>query len=164
MKIENLVQTLKEEVQKSQVLADVCHVLAIRQRNRGTLTITGLAQKMTHEGFKYSRGAYGEALRTLNSLGVGQLKVNRHGRVLALTNITVGLKSLGQAAHGAYDKIHYITPKVVPQTIPTPTNGHTKEPVIGVIIQLGNKPITLNFNQETTDDEILQVIKRFRTA
>lgn len=99
MRIEKeVIQKLKTETKNNPAANPVFHLLALRRRTRGTITLGALAQKMRREGFEYTNDQYRELLNTMAVAGVGSPVVNRVGNVVGIKNIKVNLAALGKAA------------------------------------------------------------------
>lgn len=96
----SMVQQLRDEAKRNQAFKDVCHMLAIRKRTRGRLTVTRLKQAMEEEGFNYSRSQYENILSFLGKLGLGVLSTSKRGKAKSLSNIKIKVQSIGAAALG----------------------------------------------------------------
>jgi hypothetical protein len=175
----SIIEALKKEALASKAFNAVCHVFAFRQRTRYVLTIVGLRQKMKAEGFTFSNEEYAKVLRTLASLGIGQLMVSPRGRIRALKNINITLQSIGQAACGDKAKLEGFKPSnkfirlvsnpetVVkkPQEPPkvqelSPKTQESK--AIKLIVYLGGSPVTFAVPEELSTNEIAGLIQKLR--
>lgn len=93
-----LVTKLREEATKNPCMNAVCHIFALRERARQTVTVNGLRVAMAREGFVFTRTQYEEVLKFLSSLGIGTLDFDLNQRIKALTQINVTLQSIGLTA------------------------------------------------------------------
>ncbi len=89
---------LVEEAERNPASSAAFLILASRQRDRSTLTLSSLYNTMRREGFKYSRDQYVDMLKLLNKLEFGKLDLNRRGRIVGLKEISVRLTSIGKIA------------------------------------------------------------------
>lgn len=94
----DIVQKLKSETQNNPAAAPVFHLLALRRRSRGTITLSALSQKMRKEGFEYSNAQYRDLLGAMSKVGLGNPVLNRVGNCVGIKNIKVNLADLGKAA------------------------------------------------------------------
>ncbi len=98
MEYRKVIETLRIMASKSKIANDVFHDFAARERARNQLTVDTLYYRMKAGGFTYSKDECRDVIKGLGSLGIGTLKTDTGGRVIALVNIKHTLQSIGKAA------------------------------------------------------------------
>lgn len=170
MSTKEMIEKLKAEQSHNKVASAVFHMFAMRQRSRHQITTRSLYYAMRGEGYKFSPSDYSQVLKFLATIGVGELEVDRKGRVKALKNVKVTLKSLGEAACGTEVSLdvqykrnkfnNIVVPpsatKPVTTDIPTPSR-----PVLGVAVRLNfrDKQLTIPMSAEFTEEDIAVLLK-----
>lgn len=102
---QDLVTKLRNQASKDKAFNAVCHIFAMRERSRAQVTLSSLMATMLREGFSFDRKQYVEVLKFLASVGLGRLDAEKNGRVKALKDIKVTLKSVGLAAVSKQDAL-----------------------------------------------------------
>lgn len=100
---EMVVVGLKNEAAANPVARAVFEFWAARERSRRMVTIHALKQKMGKLGLTFTRDQYAEFLKKLAALNLGRIEQNSKGGVVALRDVRITLKSIGQAAIGGAD-------------------------------------------------------------
>lgn len=130
MEYRKVIETLRIMASKSKVANDVFHDFAARERARNQLTVDTLYYRMKAGGFNYSKEECRDVIRGLGSLGIGTLKTNNSGKVIALVDIRHTLQSVGKAAIAErsmaprldpYAQRNKYSPLKVPQETPKPS-------------------------------------------
>lgn len=149
----NVIEKLKVETKNSPTVNAVVHLLALRKRSRGTLTLNAITQRMRTEGFTYSAGEYREVLSTLATIGVGTPIVNRLGNCVGIKDIRVNLSELGKAAvdsKSAYPTTNKVV-KAQPQALQGPlkaisqVTGLKINPIDSLEGSINGKPVVIKF-------------------
>lgn len=100
-----LIAELREEVKRNAVFKDIMHMLTLRKRTRGRLTVTRLKQAMEEEGFNYSRKQYESVLGFMGKLGLGTLSTSKRGKITALNGIKLRLQSIAEASLNVHSNL-----------------------------------------------------------
>lgn len=164
-----LVSKLRQAA-KDPVANAVFHVLALRERTRKNITVSGLSLRMSREKYKYSNAEYAQVLKTLAQLGLGVLQTDAKGRPKALREIKISLQSVGRAAlndmeateikaarfRNRYGKIINFGPPL-PEAPKFP--GLTVSNV-SLRTQVNGKKVIVEFEEEMSGQEIAEMINR----
>lgn len=161
-----------KEAAKDKVNNDIFHMLAMRKRARGVITVNGLSQRMKREGFKYSVEQYKAFLKLLGDAGLGTVVQDRYGDPRAVKDVKIKLQSIGFVALGGktvplksweprakYKPMHEQAslPKgqdvIVPPTEPLQTNARLLVSVQGV-------PVEIKFPPNLDLQEIAEILAR----
>lgn len=168
-----LVESLKYELETNKVSNAVFHVFALRQRARNDITLESLAIKMKSEGFNYPASELAHVLKFLANVGVGRLELDSRGRVKALRDIKIKLQSIGQAACGQVSRVDMNKQRHRFTTLPMKSMAHDivmpSKPVqqvnqtpVQVTLEFNGKPMSFNFPKHFNERDIAEVISRFR--
>lgn len=175
-----LIEALKHEATTNTTSNAVLHMWALRERARHEVTIHGLSCRMKKEGFTHDKKDYEPLLRRMADLGVGKLKVDGKGRIVALVEVKTTLQSIGKAVCGNQfkalepykSKNRYVSvPKPVPNNIEklypaqkvlvsTPTSV-SQEP-LRLTFTLNTHPVTVSIPSDLSNDDVSQLIGRLR--
>lgn len=162
------VQKLKSETKSNPAVNAVFYLLALRERNRSTLTLGALTQRMKEEGFNYSRDQYRDVLSKFAKHGIGAPVYNKRGNCVAIKDIVVGLSELGRAALDAKE-VSAIEQGVVhkrrvsdkaPQIKPADTVGAL--PVTKIEVAMDGKPITIQCPAGMSAVEMVRLVERLQ--
>lgn len=139
-----MIENLQKEAASNDAFKAVCESFAKRQRSRKVLNMQALYNRMHGEGFNYSRKQYGEALKKLANLGLGRIEINRAGRVKALADIPLKLKTIGEFG---LTKLEVGAPSKKPKDQP-----------LQIHFSLGGKSFSLTVENEMSAEEIKSLV------
>jgi hypothetical protein len=180
MNVNEICAALLKESKENQAADAFFHVCAMRKRDRTTLTIKSITQRMKKEGFKFEVVQYEKILKLLAVLELGTLQVNKKGVPLALINIKAPLQSIGMAATGQPKKLEAFLPTKKSSLVATAemvkTSAATKAlwgsgatargphgyPV-SITVVVNGKPVNFRVPKELTKDDIADLVVRFRS-
>lgn len=169
MKVQkDMIQKLKTETKSNPAASAVFYLLALRERNRSTITLGALSQRMKEEGFDYSRGQYREVLGFMAKHGVGAAVYNNRGNCVGIRDIKVNLADLGQAALDAKE-VTAIEQGVtmrrrasdrVPQIKRVDTVGVL--PVTKIEVVMDGKPLKIECPAGMSAAELVRLVERLQ--
>lgn len=173
---EDIIQALRDEAKSNKVSASIFLVCAMRERSRSSLTIAGLVQCMKRKGFTYERYQYEEFLAFLGKLGLGEVVRSRTGKVRALKNIHIQLKSIGNTAMNNSERLvdFRLKNKFVPLmtdrkpeqkstlTLKTTPVQIKNKRFIKLTVDVDSKPWEFWIPETATTDEITKVLDAVR--
>lgn len=185
---DEIIKNLRDKAKSSKIASDIFTVCAMRERSRASLTIAGLSQRMKAKGYHYDRNEYEQFLAFLGNLGLGDIVTSRTGRVRALRNIHITLKSIGDAAMNNDKFLRPFTvknkftplmankPPVLTNIVEAPIEKTNKyrylktTPIekselsryIKLIVSVDDKPWELQVPPNATNDDIARIIDAIR--
>lgn len=164
-----LVGKLKE-IAKDPVANAVLHVLALRQRTRKEITVSGLSLRMGRENYKYTRAQLAQVLKSLASLGLGVLHTDAKGRPKALKDIKISLQSVGRAALNDMDAVDMKSARfrnrygklidLGPPKVEAPKFVGLTVSNVSLRTQVNGKRVIVEFEDEMSGQEIAEMINR----
>lgn len=172
--LNEMVMSLQKEVQQDAAFNAVAHVLALRERARGQLTLRALSQRMKKEKFNYSDAQYAAILKKLAHLGFGRLDTDFKGRVRGLKEIKMTLQSIGAAACGQKVSLSHHRQRNRFLTVVPPTDIRNAPPTqaerrvsalaqiekIALSVVINGKSLKLEIPREFTAEEVSAVISQ----
>jgi predicted ABC-class ATPase len=151
-----------------------------RQRARNQVTVRALALRMKEEGYDHSAEDYAKVLKAMADAGLGQLKFDRTGEVIALVNVQTTLQSVGQAVIGKaknlqefkqrrkfkdFEELEEGAAPAAPSTAAQFVANHQAAQGIATItLSVGGKPVTINIPTDLPADELGALIKNLTGA
>lgn len=165
------IEKLKQEVSANPAANAVLHVFTLRKRARSRIATSVLAKTMTKEGFSFSPAQYAEVLKLLANTGFGNLELGPKGKIRALKDIKVTLKSLGEAvcAPKPVSLTHFRSrnkfqtvniPKVL---TPAPPKESYPTPGLKIVLALNEgRHLDISIPDDMTPGEIAFLLKRFQ--
>lgn len=176
MENKEVIQRLREELEKNHAFNAVMHMLALRNRARGVMTVHSLVLKMSAEGFKYGAQEYRNIIQILAELGIGEVAYDRKKRAKALVNIKYTLQSVGAAACGQdvdltpyhqrdlkkHTRKHFVE---VAHTTTTPSKKKS-EILSNMTFSLTykGKPVKVEISKGISSEELVGLINTFQQA
>lgn len=142
MNLNLVVSQLKKRVVVDSVLKDVLYMLALRERNRSTISVPSFYIQMKSCGFTYSKAQYERVFRLLGKSGLGSMRLDKNRKLIALVGIPITLQSIGRMVLEE-SKPEGNNPKAPKITMRMDMNGQTYE-----------VPIPSNFKNEDIADLI----------
>lgn len=92
------ISMIKRHASDSETFRAMCRSFAARKRTKETVTVRALAVRLETEGYIARKEYLQNELYFLAQIGVGTLKKDNNGNIVALTNLKVTLQSVGKAA------------------------------------------------------------------
>lgn len=165
MNMNEIADKLIKECETNPISSAVFHVLALRQRARGTVALTALYYRMKKEGFNYNRTDYVPFLQFLAALNLGSLVLDRKGNVTGLKDVKITLQSIGSIA--CKQKVQPRTFKSRPifrplrATVLTTVPVHQdEETTLTLEFHMNGKSLQIPIPKDLTPDEISLLINR----
>lgn len=161
---QELIHALRAAARESKALDAFLHVCTLRQRSRSRLPLASLVKRMRQEGFDLDQEEYEGILRLLGKHGVGTLQTDAKGRVCALNNVRLSLKSLALAVL-AQSKTLVAQGELLKTSTATKTQygaGATAGFPVSITVVVNGKPVNFRIPKELDEHEIADLVVRFR--
>lgn len=175
MNKQDIIEGLRQEAATNSVSKAVLIMFALRQRARKNVTLHALQGRMKAEGFMYGKQQYEPVLKRMAQLGLGTLKKNPKGQIVALVDLQTTLKSIGEAACGngeALSRFHqkntFTALRVMPPAIQSPapavvtqTERATKTKA-DITVMFRGRPISMALPEGLSNEDLGSFLNKFR--
>lgn len=170
MNVDKVIETLKDEAKRNKAYRDVFQSWSQRERARDQVTVRTLYYQLKDDGKENDREEYARLLGLLSKLGLGNVKYDKKGDVIALVDVQATLQSIGQAVMGKGKTLEAFTRRApigrfapaqqsYSEPAPAPRAAASTRPV-SITIPIGGRMVDVPIPDGLSSEELGEFIRK----